>query len=246
MIFAHSATEEPPLNRATLAVLPVLALTSALTACSGDEGTPSSAPATPKAKQITPAQRLAKAIVTKDDLPGYNVSEPEAEYAFAKSSDEVTVDKPGCAPLAHAMNQLPLGEPQADLTRSAGAGYGKESTYITLASYELAAEAESSLAGLAKAVSECGGGFTAKAGKNTTAYDSATAEKGTATGAVAFRSTMTFRGVTHTLHTEAVRDGDVLAVYFAVNGLTIADNTRPSDAKMPANVVRAQNAKLAK
>ena len=234
------------MNRATLAVLPVLALTSALTACSGDEGTPSSAPATPKAKQITPAQRLAKAIVTKDDLPGYSVSEPEAEYAFAKSSDEVTVDKPGCAPLAHAMNQLPLGEPQADLTRSAGAGYGKESTYITLASYELAAEAESSLAGLAKAVSECGGGFTAKAGKNTTAYDSATAEKGTATGAVAFRSTMTFRGVTHTLHTEAVRDGDVLAVYFAVNGLTIADNTRPSDAKMPANVVRAQNAKLAK
>ena len=234
------------MNRATLAVLPVLALTSALTACSGDEGTPSSAPATPKAKQITPAQRLAKAIVTKDDLPGYNVSEPEAEYAFAKSSDEVTVDKPGCAPLAHAMNQLPLGEPQADLTRSAGAGYGKESTYITLASYELAAEAESSLAGLAKAVSECGGGFTATAGKNTTAYDSATAEKGTATGAVAFRSTMTFRGVTHTLHTEAVRDGDVLAVYFAVNGLTIADNTRPSDAKMPANVVRAQNAKLAK
>ena len=57
---------------------------------------------------------------------------------------------------------------------------------------------------------------------------------------------MTFRGVTHTLHTEAVRDGDVLAVYFAVNGLAIADNTRPSDAKMPANVVRAQNAKLAK
>ena len=153
------------MNRTTLAVLPVLALTSALTACSGDEGTPSSAPATPKAKQITPAQRLAKAIVTKDDLPGYNVSEPEAEYAFAKSSDEVTVDKPGCAPLAHAMNQLPLGEPQADLTRSAGAGYGKESTYITLASYEPAAEAESSLAGLAKAVSECGGGFTAKAGR---------------------------------------------------------------------------------
>ena len=234
------------MKRAALAVVSVLALTSALTACSGGEDTPSGAPAPPKAKQITPAQRLAKAIVTKDDLPGYNVSEPEAQYAFAKSSDEVTVDKPGCAPLAYAMNQLPLGKPQADLTRSAGAGYGKESTYITLASYEPAAEAESSLAGLAKAVSECGGGFTAKAGKNTTAYDSATAEKGTATGAVAFRSTMTFRGVTHTLHTEAVRDGDVLAVYFAVNGLTIADNTRPSDAKMPANVVRAQNAKLAK
>ncbi|MEV4786295.1 hypothetical protein AB0K53_12730 [Streptomyces tuirus] len=233
------------MKRAALAVVSVLSLTSALTACSGGEDTPSDARTTPKAKQITPAQRLAKAIVTEDDLPGYNVSELEAEYAFAKSSDDVTVDKPGCAPLAYAMNQLPLGEPRADLTRSAGAGYGKESIYITLASYEPAAEAESVLAGLAKAVRECGGGFTAKAGKNSTAYDSVTAEKGTAPGAVAFRSTMTFRGVTHTLRTEAVRDGDVLAVYFSVNGFAIADSTRPSDAKMPAKVVTAQNSKLA-
>ncbi|MGW6544711.1 hypothetical protein ACWGBH_17895 [Streptomyces massasporeus] len=234
------------MKRAALAVIPVLALTCALTACSGGEDKPSGAPAPPKAKQITPAQRLAKAIVTKDDLRGYNVSEPEAEYAFAKSADELTVDRPGCAPLALAMNQLPLGKPRADLTRIAGAGYGKGSTYITLASYEPAAEAESSLAQLAKAVPECGGGFTAKAGKNSTAYESVTAEKGTAPGAVAFRSTMTFRGVSHTLRTEAVRDGDVLAVYFSVNGFAIADSTRPSDAKMPANVVKAQNSKLAK
>lgn len=234
------------MKRATLAAVSVLALASALTACSGSEETPASSPSTPKAKQVTPAQRLAKAMVNKADLPGYNVSKPEAEYAFAKSRDEVTVDKPGCAPLAYAMNQLPLGEPQADLTRSAGAGYGKETTYITLASYESTAGAESALAGLAKAVPKCGDGFTAKAGKNTTAWDSVTPEKGTATGAVAFRSTMTFQGVTHTLHTEAVRNGDALAVYFSANGFAIADSTRPSDAKMPASVVKAQNAKLAK
>ncbi|GAA2763771.1 hypothetical protein GCM10010103_28120 [Streptomyces paradoxus] len=234
------------MKRAALAVVSVLALTSALTACSGGEDTPTGSPSAPKARQITPAQRLAKVIVTKDDLPGHNVSAPEAEYAFAKSPDEVTVDRPGCAPLAHAMNQLPLGEPQADITRSAGTGFGKASTYITLAVYEPAAEAESVLAGLAKAVPGCGDGFTAKAGENTTAYDSVTAEKGTAPGAVAFRSTMTFRGVTHTLHTEAVRDGDVLAVYFSVNGFAVADSRRPSDAKMSATVVRAQNSKLAR
>jgi hypothetical protein len=233
------------LKRAALAVVSVLALTFASTACSGGEDKPSASPSAPKAKQITPAQRLAKVIVTKGDLPGYNVSEPEAEYAFATSSDEVTVDKPRCAPLAYAMNQLPLGEPQAELTRSAGAGFGKESTYITLASYEPASEAESVLAGLAKAIPECAHGFTAKAGKNTTAYGSVTAEKGTATGSVAFRSTMTFRGVTHTLRTEAVRSGDVLAVYFSANGFAIADSTRPSDAKIPAKVVRAQNSRLA-
>ncbi|MEU7717367.1 hypothetical protein [Streptomyces tibetensis] len=234
------------MKRAALAVVSVLALTSALTACSGGENKPSASPSAPRAKQVTPAQRLAKVILTKDDLPGYNVDEPQAEYAFAKSSDEVTVDKSRCAPLAYAMNQLPLGEPQADLTRSAGSGYGKASTYVTLASYESAAETESVLAGLAKAVPECADGFTAKAGKNTTPYDSVTAEKGTTTGAVAFRSTMTFRGVTHTLHTEAIREGDVLAVYFSVNGFAIADSTRPSDAKMSAKVVGAQNAKLAK
>ncbi|MFH9003616.1 hypothetical protein ACH4E5_10285 [Streptomyces afghaniensis] len=232
------------MKRVTLAAVCLLALASALTACSGSEDAPASSPSAPKAKPVTPAQRLAKVMVTKDDLPGYNVSKPEAEYAFAKSSDEVTVDKPGCTPLVYAMNQLPLGEPQADLTRSAGAGYGKEITSITLASYEPVAKAESVLAGLAKAVSECGDGFTAKAGKNTSAYDSVTAEKGMTTGAVAFRSTMTFRGVTHTLHTEAVRHGDVLAVYFSVNGFAIADGIRPSDAKVPTNVVKAQNAKL--
>ncbi|MET9682056.1 hypothetical protein [Streptomyces coeruleorubidus] len=232
------------MKRVTLAAVSVLASASALTACSGSEDAPASSPSAPKAKPVAPAQRLAKVMVTKDDLPGYNVSEPEAEYAFAKSSDEVTVDKPGCTPLAYAMNQLPLGEPQADLTRSAGAGYGKEITSITLASYEPAAKAESVLAGLAKAVSECGDGFTAKAGKNTSAYDSVTAEKGMTTGAVAFRSTMTFRGVTHTLHTEAVRHGDVLAVYFSANGFAIADGIRPSDAKIPTSIVKAQNAKL--
>ncbi|MFD5948860.1 hypothetical protein ACFWAZ_21730 [Streptomyces collinus] len=236
------------MKRAALAVVSVLALTSALTACSGGEDTPSGGTTTrtPKAKQITPEQRLAKAVVTKENLPGYNVEKWGSEYAFATSSDQVEVDKPGCAPLALAMNQLPLGKPQADLVRSTGAGYGKESTYITLASYQPASEAGSLLAGLKKAVSECGGGFTAKAGKNSTLYDSVTAEKSTVPGAVAFRATTPFRGLTHTVRTQVVRDGDVLAVYFAVNGFAIADSRQPSDARISAEVVKAQEAKLAK
>ncbi|MFB6555715.1 hypothetical protein ACFCWX_38230, partial [Streptomyces sp. NPDC056405] len=58
-----------------------------------------------------------------------------------------------------------------------------------------------------------------------------------------FRSTLTFRGADHTVHTQAVRSGDVVAVYFSVDGLAIA-NARPSDAKLSAAVVKAQNAKL--
>ncbi|MFC7982677.1 hypothetical protein [Streptomyces sp. NPDC057336] len=60
---------------------------------------------------------------------------------------------------------------------------------------------------------------------------------------LAFRSTLTFRGAAHTVHTQAVRSGDVVAMYFSVDGLAIA-NARPSDAKLSAAVVKAQYAKL--
>jgi len=200
-----------------------------------------------QAKRLSPAERLAKLAVTKVDVDGYEVKEPTTDenLTFAKSQDEVTVDKAACAPLAYAMNQLPLGESESDLTRvvsknSLTTGF----TYITLAAYE-SGKAESAMAGLSKAVSSCGSGFTAKANGNTSPYDSVTAETAGKAGdeSLAFKSTMTFRGVTHALHSAAVRYDNVIAVYFSVNGTAIAES-RPSDAKLPTAVVEAQNAKL--
>jgi hypothetical protein len=234
------------MKRTALATASALTLAAVLTACGGDDDAdakPENSPSSPQAKQLTPEQQLAKLMVTSAEADGYNVEEPGKEFVFAKSQDEVSVDKPECAPLAYAMNQLPLGEPQADLTRVTSQAYGKPFTYVTLAAYA-PGKAEKALTGLSEAVNACGAGFTATGGSgDVSPYDTVTTEKGMTPGSVAFRSTMTFRGTPHTLHTEAVRHDDVIAVYFAVNGLAIAES-RPSDAKLAAAVVTAQNGKL--
>lgn len=222
-----------------------------LTACgSGDSDSGTDAADKPgatasRAKQVSPADRLAKLMITKADVDGYGVEEPSDEFVFAKSPDEVTLDKKVCAPLAYAMNQLPLGEPQADLTRVASkGGLNGGFTYVTLTAYEDGG-AESAMAGLSKAVASCGDGFTAKSKSGTSPYDSVTAEPTTKAGdeSLAFKSTMTVLGTTHTLHSAAVRHDDVIAVYFSVDGRAIAES-RPSDVKLAAVVVGAQNAKL--
>ncbi|MDT0614232.1 hypothetical protein [Streptomyces lancefieldiae] len=251
------------MNRATTATLSTLTLLSlaALTACGGDSGSNADSTAgkpeattsvtTSASKQPSPAEHLAKTMVTTSEVEGLRVEKLDDEFLFAKSPDEVTTDKPVCTPLALAMNQLPLGTPEADLTRSVSGQIESERksgtgfTYITLTSYGTGG-AESALAGLKKAVEACGGGFTAKSKENESSYDSVTAEQPAAVAgdeSLAFRATLTFRGATHTVHTQAVRGGDVVAVYFSVDGLAIA-NARPSDAKLSATVVKAQNAKL--
>jgi hypothetical protein len=250
MIVDLSPHEESSMKRAALAAstLSLLSLAT-LTACGGDADSDSATgeprPSASRAKQVTPAERLAKLMITKADVPGLAVkpaSGEDNEYAFAQSPDDVTVDKPACAPLAYAMNQLPLGEPQGDLTHSVLEG--SEFTYITLTTYA-PGKAQSAFAGLAKGVDSCGGGFTAKA-KGTAPYDSVTTEKPVAEGgdeSLAFRSTTTLKGITHTMHAQAVRSGDVVAVYFSVDGMAMVQE-RPGDAKLPAAVVKAQNAKL--
>ncbi|PPS87907.1 hypothetical protein [Streptomyces sp. MH60] len=244
---------------AALAALSLLSLT-ALTACGGSDPDPDPAADKPRAstsssslKAPSPAERLATTIVTEADTGGFKVDEPDDAYAFAKSTDEVTVVKPVCAPLAYAMNQLPLGTPEADLTRLTSGPTdaptkltkGVTFTYVTLASYA-PGKARSSFADARKAVDACGDGFTAEANGNESPYDSVTAEQVTPTGdeSLGFTSTMTFRGVRHVLHGEIVRSGDVLAVYFSVDGMAIA-NGRPSDARLSPTVVKAQNGKLA-
>ncbi|MFJ3235156.1 hypothetical protein [Streptomyces sp. NPDC086787] len=232
----------------TACALTALSLTAlTLSACGGGSGSDSAeTSATASApKQVTPADRLTKLVITDADVHGFKVKKPDSDYAFAASRDDVTVDKPACKPVAYALNQLPLGKPEADLTRDVAQGaYSGVSTYVTLTSYA-SGEAKSTLAELSKSVAACGGGFTAKAKVNTSSYDSVSTEKAPSGGdeTLAFKSTLAFRGIHHTLRTEAVRRGDVIAVYFSVNGFAIGQG-KPSDAKLPDAVVKAQNAKL--
>jgi hypothetical protein len=234
----------------TTAALSAFALTAltALTACSGSGAADGADKATSPSptRQTSPAERLAQLMVTPAEVGGHAVEKPSGDYTFARSTHEVTVDKADCAPLAYAMHQLPLGAPQADLTRVVqGDTTDAPLTYVTLTAYGPGG-AQSALAGLEKAVGACGAGFTAKSKNDSSTYTSVAAEQPTARAGdetVAFKATTTVQGVTHTLHTEAVRAGDVMAVYFSVNGMAMLQN-RPSDAEPAPAVVNAQNARL--
>ncbi|MEU0911159.1 hypothetical protein [Streptomyces althioticus] len=49
--------------------------------------------------------------------------------------------------------------------------------------------------------------------------------------------------MSHTVHAQAVRAGDAVAVYFAADGMAMV-NGRTSDAKLPPAAVKARSAKL--
>ncbi|MFJ8901764.1 hypothetical protein [Streptomyces sp. NPDC102370] len=237
------------MNRSTHAL--TLLCLAALAACGGggesDNSTGEPRPSATRTEQPAPAERLAGLMVTPAEVKGFTLQEYDDEFAIAESSSELSADKPACAPLALALNQLPAGEPQADLTRvlnSESEGLTGAHTYITLTTYA-PGKAQAVLADVKKAVAACGDGFTAKRGDGNSVYNSVAAEDTIPAGdeTAGFTATMSYQGVSHTLHTQVVRAGDVVGVYFSANGLAIA-NARPSDAKLPTTVVEAQNAKL--
>ncbi|MFI8206083.1 hypothetical protein [Streptomyces sp. NPDC085937] len=237
------------MNRST----PALALLclAALTACGEggetEDSTGEPRPSATRSEQPAPAERLAGLMVTPAEVKGFTLQDYDDEFAIAKSSAELSADQPACTPLGLALNQLPLGAPQADLTRvlmPETEGLNSAHTYITLTTYA-PGKARAVLADVKKGLTACGDGFTAKGDNGSSVYDSIAQEDTAPAGddTVGFTATMSFRGVSHTLHTQVVRAGDVVGVYFSANGLAIA-NARTSDAKLPPVVVKAQNAKL--
>ncbi|MBT3163816.1 hypothetical protein HTV80_11925 [Streptomyces sp. Vc74B-19] len=237
------------MNRSVPA-LAVLCL-AALTACGGggepDNSTGEPRPSATRSEQAAPAERLAGLMVTPAEVKGFAVKPYDNEFALAKSASEMTADKPACAPLALALNQLPLGEPQADLTRvlaPESQGLNGTQTYVTLTQYA-SGGAQAVPADVKKAVDACGDGFTAKGSNGSTVYDAVTAEDVAPAGeeTVGFTATTSYQGVTHTVHTQVVRTGDVVGVYFSADGMAVI-NGRASDAKLPPAVVKAQSAKL--
>jgi hypothetical protein len=222
-----------------------------LTACSGGAdsdakpaNSPSSSQATKQKKQVTAAQRLTQLAITQADVSGYKVKEPDTKEVYAKTQDDLTVNKADCAPLAYALNQLPLGSPEASLKREASDS-NFMITYITLATYPQG-KAEETMKGLSKAVASCKGGFSAKSKRgSTTTYTSAALETAPAGGdeSLATAATFSFRGYTHTLRTQTFRFGDTIANYFTLDSGAFI-SSRPGNAKIPTSVVKAQNSKL--
>ena len=225
---------------------------AALTACSGDgEGDketadkPKASTSASQTKQAGPAERVAQLLVTKAEAGDYRVDKPAEGDALAPSKDDMNVDKADCAPLAYAMNELPIGDPEASLVRVAHGTEGAMLTYITLATYA-DGKAEAAMKGLTAAAGACGGGYTAKssAGAATT-YDSVTVETAPAGGdeSLATAATFQYQGVTQTLRTQSFRFGDAIASYFSLDSGRLLQGG-PGQAEIPAALVKAQNAKL--
>ncbi|MET8689154.1 hypothetical protein ABZV77_33605 [Streptomyces sp. NPDC004732] len=243
----------------TALAAPALALASlmVLSACGDSDSDSSSADssagkseesAKSPEKTADPAAELRRAALTANDVKGFTVKKPEKKYAFATSQDQVKLDKSVCAPLAYATNQLPLGTPKADLIRLATGSKGPgDYTYVTLATYA-SGEAKTTMADLSKAIRSCGTGFAAEANGNKGGYSSITAETAPkpsgADESLAFRVTMKYEGVTHTMRAQTARHGDTIAVYYAVDGMAFTQ-ARPGNAKIGKGIVDAQSAKLA-
>ncbi len=243
------------MKRATLATASVLALATALTACSGgDSDTATDKPkatatqAKPSATQAKPsadpAEQLAKLLVTKAEAGGYNVQEPAKGDALAESQEDLQVDKAACAPLAYATNYLPIGDPETSLVRVADKGTTTYN-YITLAAYP-EGKAEAAMKGLAEAASACTAGYTAKSDKASTTYSSVKKETAPsdsgADEALATASTVEYKG-TQTMRTQTFRFGDTIVNYFSIDSGGFL-NGHSSQAQVPADLVKAQNAKL--
>ncbi|MEU7719359.1 hypothetical protein [Streptomyces tibetensis] len=225
----------------------VFLLTAALTCLAGCSGT--TAPAAPgttasPARQQTPAERLTALLVTAADLgSGYSVRpfDPAGEMpVFARSAREITGN--ACTPLAAMTHQLPLGRPQAVLSRLVTTREAPGTRiHVTLAVYDEGGAVTAMDSLLADAVQGCSLGFTVQAHGKSELYDPFEPEDTPTVGdeALAYRGVVTPEdGTPRPLRTTVVRHGDVIAVCTAVGGARIA---RPG---LLAPVIEAQDAKL--
>jgi hypothetical protein len=237
----------PHMQRTALATsaLSLLAL-AALTACASTdtaEGAAGPRASVSPARTFSPADELARLMVTGAESGGYTVKKPAVGYALATSQEEMTVDKAACAPLAYAMNELPLGTPRAALTHVADKSSGML-TYITLSTYADGG-AETAMKSLSKAAGSCTAGYAARSDTGATTYDSVSVEAAPTGGdeSLATAATFTYQGLTQTLRTRTFRFGNTIANYFTLDSSAFMQ-PHAAEAKIPTELVGIQNAKL--
>ncbi|MFD3944251.1 hypothetical protein [Streptomyces sp. NPDC058579] len=233
-----------------------------LTACGGGEKTDdkgkdapkasasASASAAPDAKALSEAE-LEKLIVEQADLKGYQVEKAKAAD-LAKPGD-ITTDKAACLPLAEAMSSIASGAAasvrrvavQTPKTEKGATGspdnllgaLGAPATAVTLGSHD-GAGAQTALASLKTAGTECAGGFTATMGGEKTKVTKIVPETVSAgEEAVAFTVTTEMEGAPWTSKLVAFRQGNTLASFFVYSLVGKVE-------ALPKPVIDAQAAKL--
>ncbi|OIK01207.1 hypothetical protein [Streptomyces monashensis] len=234
-----------------LSLLPLTTLTgcggSGGADAKGGPGTPTSSASPSPTRTASPTQQVQQPILTSSDAAGYLVSKPHSGYGLAASQKDLTVDKSACLPAGYAMNSLPVGSPQASLTRIAAKKQPDGILiHITLSAYAHGQE-QAAMNVLAAAARSCADGFTAKGPGGKNPYKTVRSEPSPAGGDEALAFAAGFDdayGHTQTVRTEAFRFGDLVVTYFAIDSQAFLQRTT-GNAKIPPAVVKAQNAKPA-
>ncbi|MFC7217293.1 hypothetical protein ACFQLX_03780 [Streptomyces polyrhachis] len=255
--------------RRTVLTASAVSLALLATACGGEEkGGAAEAKADKPAAKALSAAELEKRVLAAGDVKDHKVEKPGKDDL--PDSDALTVDKPGCEPVARALGALPMGKPAASVHRiatweSAKAKKGmpktedlmdmseKEiedatldsmditKTMLSLSSYDADA-AEKALATLREARGTCAGGFTMSDGGEKQQVTKIVEEKSAAGGdALSWTVSTKLDGTEADTKLTVLRQGPTLATFVSFN---IAAVTRGEAYPQPTEVITAQAAKL--
>ncbi|MEU1277714.1 hypothetical protein [Streptomyces sp. NPDC005805] len=226
----------PPLLAACL----LLTLPGCTSGASAPAAARGSADAEPPAGGVAAppgAERLEKAALAADDLPGFQVS---ADTALTPDG-RPRADRAACRPLAEAMGDRPGDRARHSVHRGLGSlEHLGLAVSVSLSSYE-PSDAAGLTRGIRSALDACAGGFEASLDGRTAAYGPVRRTAYTVPGAdetVSWTALARTGGTETALHLVVVREGAAVARFMA---LDLAGRTPP---RVPREVADAQLAKL--
>lgn len=135
-------------------------------------------------------------------------------------------------------------EEMEDAMNSITDALGSTVTLVSLSSYE-GDGAKETMSSLSAAIEGCGGGFTATAKEEPQKFKKVEAEKASGNGdeSLAFAVTADSEG-DPVVHAEVARHGNTVATYYSISMAAFADDAKVSDYDVPADLIKAQTAKL--
>ncbi|MDQ0950227.1 hypothetical protein QFZ24_004150 [Streptomyces phaeochromogenes] len=135
-------------------------------------------------------------------------------------------------------------EEMEDAMNSITDALGSTVTLVSLSSYE-GDGAKETMSSLSAAIEGCGSGFTATAKKEPQKFKKVESEKASGNGdeSLAFAVTADSDG-DPVVHAEVARHGNTVATYYSISMAAFADDAEVSDYDVPAELIKAQTAKL--
>ncbi|MCX4906059.1 hypothetical protein [Streptomyces sp. NBC_00878] len=135
-------------------------------------------------------------------------------------------------------------EEMEDAMNSITDALGSTVTLVSLSSYE-GDGAKETMSAVSAAIDGCGGGFTATADAEPQKFKKVASEKASGNGdeSVAFAVTADADG-DPVVHAEVARHGNTVATYYSLSMAAFADDAKVSDYDVPADLIKAQTAKL--